>query len=103
MLLEARLPPRAVPFLSLRLGLTTAFFVGLTAAFFTSVEPVRLTLIALTEPSPFLAVALSLGGVILALDLAAGLALDKFEKQIKDLRSININRTPYLRDTRVSF
>ena len=34
---------------------------------------------------------------------AADVALRKFEKQIKDLRVININRTPYLRDTRVSF
>ena len=34
---------------------------------------------------------------------AADVALQKFEKQIKDLRVININRTPYLRDTRVSF
>jgi len=34
---------------------------------------------------------------------AADVALRKFEKQIKDLRSININRTPYIRDRRVSF
>lgn len=34
---------------------------------------------------------------------AADVALQKFEKQIKDLRSININRTPYLRDRRVHF
>jgi hypothetical protein len=34
---------------------------------------------------------------------AADVALKKFEKQIKDLRVININRTPYLRDTRVHF
>ena len=34
---------------------------------------------------------------------AADVALRKFEKQIKDLRVININRTPYLRDRRVSF
>ena len=34
---------------------------------------------------------------------SAQLALQKFEQQIKYLRSININRTPYLRDTRVHF
>ena len=34
---------------------------------------------------------------------AADVALQKFEKQIKDLRVININRTPYIRDRRVSF
>ena len=34
---------------------------------------------------------------------SAQLALQKFEEQIKYLRSININRTPYLRDTRVHF
>ena len=34
---------------------------------------------------------------------AASVALEKFEKQIKDLRVININRTPYIRDRRVSF
>ena len=34
---------------------------------------------------------------------AAGLALNKFEQQIKNLRSIYINRTPYIRDRRVHF
>lgn len=34
---------------------------------------------------------------------AAQLALNKFEQGIKHLRSININRTEYVRDTRVSF
>ena len=34
---------------------------------------------------------------------AADVALRKFEDQIKNLRTININRTPYLRDRRVSF
>ena len=34
---------------------------------------------------------------------AADVALKKFTEQIKYLRSININRTPYLRDTRVHF
>ena len=34
---------------------------------------------------------------------AAQLAFDKFEQGIKQLRSIHINRTEYLRDTRVSF
>ena len=34
---------------------------------------------------------------------AADVALKKFEDQIKNLRIININRTPYLRDRRVSF
>ena len=34
---------------------------------------------------------------------AADIALRKFEEQIKYLRSININRTPYIRDTRVHF
>ena len=34
---------------------------------------------------------------------AADVALKKFTDQIKYLRSININRTPYLRDTRVHF
>ena len=34
---------------------------------------------------------------------AAQLSLGKFEKGIKHLRSININRTEYVRDTRVSF
>ena len=34
---------------------------------------------------------------------AADVALRKFEDQIKNLRIININRTPYLRDRRVSF
>ena len=34
---------------------------------------------------------------------AADVALRKFEEQIKYLRSININRTPYIRDTRVHF
>ena len=34
---------------------------------------------------------------------AAQLAFDKFEHGIKQLRSIHINRTEYLRDTRVSF
>ena len=34
---------------------------------------------------------------------AADVALRKFEDQIKNLRVININRKPYLRDRRVSF
>jgi hypothetical protein len=34
---------------------------------------------------------------------AAQLSLQKFEQGIKQLRSININRTEYLRDTRVHF
>ena len=34
---------------------------------------------------------------------AADLALQKFQQQIKNLRTININRTPYIRDTRVHF
>lgn len=34
---------------------------------------------------------------------SAQLALNKFEQGIKQLRSININRTEYLRDTRVHF
>jgi len=34
---------------------------------------------------------------------AAQLAFDKFEQGIKQLRSLHINRTEYLRDTRVSF
>ncbi|MCP4475762.1 MAG: hypothetical protein GY821_14590 [Gammaproteobacteria bacterium] len=34
---------------------------------------------------------------------AAQLALNKFEQGIKHLRSININRTEYVRDTRVRF
>ena len=34
---------------------------------------------------------------------AADVALRKFEDQIKNLRTINKNRTPYLRDRRVSF
>ena len=34
---------------------------------------------------------------------AAQLALNKFEQGIKHLRSININRTEYVRDTRVHF
>jgi len=34
---------------------------------------------------------------------AAGIALNKFEQQIKNLRSIYINRTPYIRDRRVHF
>lgn len=33
----------------------------------------------------------------------SGLAMEKFEKGIKHLRSLNINRTDYLRDTRVHF
>ena len=34
---------------------------------------------------------------------AANIALQKFEMQIKNLRSIYINRTPYIRDRRVHF
>ena len=34
---------------------------------------------------------------------ASQLALQQFEKGIKHLRSIHINRTPYIRDTRVHF
>ena len=34
---------------------------------------------------------------------AASIALDKFEKGIKHLRSLHINRTDYIRDSRVSF
>ena len=34
---------------------------------------------------------------------AASIALQKFEMQIKNLRSIYINRTPYVRDRRVHF
>lgn len=34
---------------------------------------------------------------------AADLALQKFQQQIKNLRTININRIPYIRDTRVHF
>ena len=34
---------------------------------------------------------------------AAEVALNKFQQQIKNLRTININRTPYIRDTRVHF
>ena len=34
---------------------------------------------------------------------AASIALQKFEMQIKNLRSIYINRTPYIRDRRVHF
>ncbi len=34
---------------------------------------------------------------------AAGLALQKFEQGIKQLRSLHINRTTYLRDTRVHY
>ena len=34
---------------------------------------------------------------------AAQLALQKFEQGIKQLRSLHINRTEYLRDTRVHF
>jgi hypothetical protein len=34
---------------------------------------------------------------------AAQLALNKFEQGIKQLRSLHINRTEYLRDTRVHF
>lgn len=33
----------------------------------------------------------------------SGLAMEKFEKGIKHLRSLNINRTDYLRDTRVHY
>ena len=33
----------------------------------------------------------------------AGISLQKFEKGIKNLRSIYINRTPYIRDTRVHY
>jgi len=34
---------------------------------------------------------------------AAQLALQKFEQGIKQLRSLHINRTEYLRDTRVYY
>ena len=34
---------------------------------------------------------------------AAQMAMQKFEQGIKQLRSIHINRTEYIRDTRVHF